>query len=129
MIGTAEKYLTGFMKEKDKEEADRFFEEQNLALIRTWTPEQRRLEYASVQFELTDDYKMQICQNIQDDPFPDVFLDYYLRDLHNYGKRIRHVMQELDLAILGIEIEERERIGGVDAEKRVGEKDEAMIKF
>jgi len=37
----------------------------------------------------------------------------YRVGLRFYGERIRHVMQELDSDILGIEMEERERIGGV----------------
>ena len=132
MKDTDEKYLTFArgMYRHESEDADSCFAEKNLALIRTWTTEQRRLEYASVQFELDDEEKNARATNIKwerqkiqchrhENEIDEIeneikFLNYRV-DLHNYGERIRHVMQELDGDILGIEMEERERIGGVFA--------------
>ena len=130
MKDTDEKYLTFTrgMYRHESEDADSCFVGQNLALIRTWTTQQRRLEYASVQFEIDNAVKNErftelklARQTIQydeneneiDETEGETKFLHYRVDLHNYGKRIRHVMQELDGDILGIEIEERERIGGV----------------
>ena len=132
MKDTDEKYLTfaGRMYRHESEDTDSCFAEKNLALIRTWTTEQRRLEYASVQFELDDAGKDERAADIKrarqtiqydrhgnevDETEDETKWLYYRVDLHNYGKRIRHVMQELDSAFIEIEIEERERIGGVFA--------------
>ena len=99
-------------------------------MIRTWTTEQRRLEYASVQFELDDAAKNERFMDIKvarrtiqydeheneiDETEDETKFFHYRIDLTTYCKRIRHVMQELDSAFLEIEIEERERIGGVFA--------------
>ena len=132
MKDTDEKYLTFArgMYRHESEDEDSCFAEKNLALIRTWTTEQRRLEYASVQFEIDNAVKNErftelklARQTIQydeneneiDETEGETKFLHYRVDLHNYGKRIRHVMQELDGDILGIEMEERERIGGVFA--------------
>ena len=132
MKDTDEKYLTFArgMYRHESEDEDSCFAEKNLALIRTWTTEQRRLEYASVQFEIDNAVKNErftelklARQTIQydeneneiDETEGETKFLHYRVDLHNYGKRIRHVMQELDSAFIEIEIEERERIGGVFA--------------
>lgn len=111
---------------RESQDSDSCFAEKNLALIRTWTTEQRRLEYASVQFELFQHHmglepwfppkqqQIPLTDEIEI-PIPLMGIAKYRYDLHNYGQRIRHVMQELDSAFLEIEIEERERIGGVFA--------------
>ena len=132
MKDTDEKYLTFArgMYRHESEDADSCFVGQNLALIRTWTTQQRRLEYASVQFEMDNVEKNERFMDIKvarrtiqydeneneiDETEGETKFLHYRVDLHNYGKRIRHVMQELDGDILGIEMEERERIGGVFA--------------
>lgn len=101
-----EKYNVGRDLRSESEDVDSCFAGQNLALIRTWTTEQRRLEYASVLFEFFHPPRKNI-----DIPSPyTVYKDDHLRF---YAYRIQHVIRELDSDILGIEIEERERIGGV----------------
>ena len=108
----------------ESEDADSCFAGQNLALIRTWTTQQRRLEYASIKFEQDDtrrgmrlhyanlSFSKDYSHNNQHSEKDFNFLKYR-EDLAYYIKRIRTVMKELDGDILGIEIEERERIGGV----------------
>ena len=131
MKDTDETYLAGHeVNRHETEDADSCFVGQNLALIRTWTTQQRRLEYASVQFELDSREKHERFMDIKrarqtiqydeneneiDETEGETKFLHYRVDLYNYGKRIRHVMKELDGDILGIEIEERERIGGVFA--------------
>ena len=132
MNDTSDKYVLfkGQMILVTMDGATSCFAGQAYSLIRTWTTEQRRLEYASVQFELDDEEKNARATNIKwerqkiqchrhENEIDEIeneikFLNYRV-DLHNYGERIRHVMQELDGDILGIEMEERERIGGVFA--------------
>ena len=67
MKDTDEKYLTFArgMYRHESEDADGCFAEKNLALSRTWTTEQRRLEYASVQFELDDGEKHERFMDIK----------------------------------------------------------------
>ena len=86
-------------------DVDGCFAGQNLALIRTWTTEQRCHEFASVIFEIFEPRRKNI-----DIPSP---FTVYKDALRLYACRIRDVMKELDGDILGIEMEERERIGGV----------------
>ena len=132
MKDTDEKYLgvAGRVYRYESEDADSCFVGHNLALIRTWTTQQRRLEYASVQFELDDAEKNKLFVDIKrarqtiqydeneneiDETVGETKFLHYRVDLYNYGKRIRHVMQELDSDILGIEMGERERNGGLFA--------------
>jgi hypothetical protein len=129
MKDTDEKYPTFEGKYRhESEDADSNFRWNNLKCIRGFTTQQRRLEYASVQFELDDLEKQKrfkdikrARQSVQDDESKkginetkdETAFHFYFCDLYCYGKRIRHVMQELDGDILGIEIEQRERVCGV----------------
>ena len=104
-----EKYcVCGGSRRSESEDVDSCFAGQNLALIRTWTTEQRRLEFASVMIEFFEPMRKNI-------DIPSPYSVYKTDHLRFYVYRIRHVMKELDGDILGIEIEERERIGGVFA--------------
>lgn len=129
MKDTSEKYPTFENKYRhESEDAASMFRWNDLKCIRGFTPRQRLFEYAFVQFELHDLEKhkrftaiKRARQSVQDDESKkginetedETRFHFYFTDLYFYGKRIRHVMQELDGDILAKSIYEREFVCGV----------------